>query len=263
MRVCVVTGAASGVGKAIATALVGRGDTVVVADIDGAGARATADELSAREPGSAVPAELDVRDGEAVAALFAKVQGDLGRLDVVFNNAGVAIRGPVEKLGQEHWDAAIEVNLRGVINGVRAAYPLMLDRGFGHIVNTASLAGLVALPMGIPYTTTKHAIVGLSLGLRAEAAGRGVRVSVVCPGFVDTPMLNNANPGLPDPMAGTENRLKGRMSAEPPEKVAKAVLRGVERNRALIVVPMSARLVWRAARLSPAGLVRVVGRGVR
>src|SRR5690606_9148063 len=83
------------------------------------------------------------------------------------------------------------------------AYPIMLEQRSGHIVNTASLAGLVPMPMGIPYTATKHAVVGLSLGLRAEATGTGVKVSVVCPGFVDTPLLQNINPGLPKtPMSG-------------------------------------------------------------
>jgi NAD(P)-dependent dehydrogenase (short-subunit alcohol dehydrogenase family) len=259
----VVTGAASGVGKAIAGVLVRRGDTVVIADIDAAGARRAADELTARGPGSAIPAELDIRDADAVTALFHKVRDDTGRLDLVFNNAGVAIRGPLEKLTPDHWRAAIDINLRGVINGVQAAYPIMLEQSSGHIVNTASLAGLVAMPMGIPYTTTKHAIVGLSLALRAEAAARGVNVSVICSGYVDTPMLTNANPGLPDPMAGTENRLKQRFAPYPPEKLARTVIRGVDRNRALIVAPLSARLVWRAARLSPAGTTRVVARGVR
>ena len=84
------------------------------------------------------------------------------------------------------------------MHGVHAAYPIMLEQGHGHIVNTASLAGLVPMPIGIPYTATKHAVVGLSLGLRAEAAGRGVKVSVVCPSFVDTPLLHNINPGLPE-----------------------------------------------------------------
>lgn len=259
MSIAIVTGAASGIGRAIATALVKRGHTVSVTDRNGEGALAVAERLNGVGPGKAFAATLDVTDADAVAEHYAAVKSEYGSLDLVFNNAGIAIGGLAEELTLAHWNRAIDVNLKGVVHGVHAAYPIMLAQGSGHIVNTASMAGLVPMPMGIPYTATKHAVVGLSMGLRAEAAGRGVKVSVVCPSFVDTPLLTNINPDLPaTPMSGdSKQEIK---QAQPrlytAEKLARDIMRGVDRNHALIVAPASARVVWRGQRLSPAAAVR-------
>src|SRR3954451_3723584 len=141
----------------------------------------------------------------------------------------------------------------------------MLAQGDGHILNTASLAGLVPAPMMLPYTTTKHAVVGMSLALRAEAAGRGVGVSAICPGFVDTPLLDNANPDLPQTEAGRHAReaaLRVQRRLYTPGALARDVLRGIDSTRALIVAPASARAAWRGARLSPEGAIRVARRGL-
>jgi NAD(P)-dependent dehydrogenase (short-subunit alcohol dehydrogenase family) len=256
----IVTGGASGIGRAVAAALVAEGHRVTVADLNGPGAELVAKELTTRGPGTAVAATLDVTEAAAVSGLFRSVKSAVGRIDLVFNNAGIAVGGLAEELTLEHWNRAIDVNLRGVVHGVHAAYPIMLEQGFGHIVNMASLAGLVPMPMGIPYTATKHAVVGLSLGLRAEAVRRGVRVSVVCPGFVDTPLLRNINPGLPatgmsgdarDDIKRTQPRLYTA------EKLARDIMRGVRKNQALIVAPASGRAAWRGMRLLPGGGVRV------
>ena len=118
-----------------------------------------------------------------------------GRIDVFYDNAGIAVAGGIEELTPEHWDSAIDVNLRGVIHGVEAVYPVMRAQGHGHIVITASLAGLIPVPLLGPYTVTKHAVVALARVLRLEAAASGVRVSALCPAFVQTPMLGNINPG--------------------------------------------------------------------
>lgn len=259
----IVTGGASGIGRAIATALVLRGDTVVVADLDKERAQDVAERLSER--GTAEAAPLDVTDAEAVAALYRDTRDRHGSLDLVFNNAGIAVGGMAEELTLDHWNKTIDVNLRGVIHGVHAAYPIMIEQGHGHIVNTASLAGLVPAPMMLPYTTTKHAVVGLSLALRAEAAARGVRVSVICPGFVDTPLLDNANPGLPETATGKNARqgaLRVQRRLYTPEALARDVLRGVAKNQALIVAPVSARAAWRGVRLSPDTAVRVAARAL-
>ena len=136
----------------------------------------------------------------------------------------------------------------------------MLSQGNGHIVNTASLAGLVPGPMLAPYAAAKHAVVGLSLALRAEAAARGVRVSVVCPGFVDTPLLSNVNPDLPQTKTGADAvalaRLTGKLYNT--ESLATDVLRGVARNRAVIVAPASARVAWRMTRYAPRLGMRII-----
>ncbi|SEG94625.1 NADP-dependent 3-hydroxy acid dehydrogenase YdfG [Thermomonospora echinospora] len=259
MNIAIVTGGASGIGRAIATALVARGDTVIVTDINAPGAESVAERLNTLGRGRALAEGLDVTDAEAVATLYKKVHAEHGRLDLVFNNAGIAIGGLAEELTLDHWNRAIDINLKGVVHGVQAAYPLMLEQRSGHIVNTASLAGLVPMPMGIPYTATKHAVVGLSLGLRAEAASAGVKVSVVCPGFVDTPLLANINPGLPEtPMSG-DGRAQIKKQAGgfyTVERLARDVLRGVARNEALIVAPATGRTAWRGMRLSPKLAVR-------
>lgn len=263
-RVAIVTGGASGIGRALGAALVRRGDRVVLADVDGAAAAAVAEQLDAAGPGGATAAAVDVREADAVAALVSGTAERYGRLDLLFNNAGLGIGGPAEELSLAHWDRTVDVNLRGVVHGVQAAYPLMLRQGSGHIVNTASLAGLVPMPGSAPYATTKWAVVGLSLSLRAEGAARGVRVSVVCPSGVDTPILDKGTPAdLPrvpsaeaiDTRAVITRLSGGRLLSA--DALAADVLRGVDRNRALIVAPRQARVLWRLMRLSPSLVLRV------
>lgn len=253
-RVAVITGGASGIGHALAAALAARGDLVTVADIDAQRADSVAKELGAQHPGQADGAGVDVQDAAAVAGLIQSVRDKHGRIDLVFNNVGVSVGGMAEEHTLEHWNRAIDVNLRGVVHGVHAAYPIMLEQGFGHIINTASLAGLVPSPLKIAYTATKHAVVGLSLGLRAEGADRGVRVSVVCPGYVDTPLLDNVNAGLPQTSHGPHarreaTRLQGKLY--PPDQLARDVLRGIDRNQAMIVAPSFARIAWWVFRYAP------------
>jgi short-subunit dehydrogenase len=159
----------------------------------------------------------------------------------------------------------IDVNLKGVVHGVHAAYPVMLRQGHGHIVNTASLAGLMPGPGLAPYVAVKHAVVGLSLSLHAEAALRGVKVSAVCPGFVDTPLLGRVNPGLPQTETGENVAALARMLGKlyQADLLATDVLRGVEQNRALIVAPRSARIAWRMSRYAPRFMMRTIISGVR
>lgn len=263
MRTAVVTGGASGIGRALAAALVARGVHVTVADLDGAGAERVAAELSGDPAGGAVGVALDVTDAAAVADVIRSVKAEHGRLDMVFNNAGIGVGGRTEELTLDHWNRAIDVNLRGVVHGVHAAYPIMVEQGFGHIVNTASLAGLTPAPLMAPYTTTKHAVVGLSVSLRAEAACRGVKVSAVCPAFVDTAILDNTNPGLPQTEVATsarETALRVQRRLYTAEGVAADVLRGMERDQALIVVPAVGRFAWRAVRWFPSLAIRMAGR---
>src|SRR5215469_16417765 len=170
-KAAIVTGGGSGIGAAIARALAARGATVVIADIDEPAAKAVAGAINAAG-GQASIAVLDVRDAVAVADLVSQTAAGHGELGLMFNNAGIAVGGPVEQLTLDHWDRVLDVNVRGVVHGVHAAYPVMLRQGHGHIVNTASLAGLVPGPGLAPYAAAKHAVVGLSLSLRAEGARR-------------------------------------------------------------------------------------------
>jgi len=254
-RVVIVTGGASGIGRSLCRAFVAGGDCVVVADVDGLGAARVAADLQAHRAGSAVAAELDVRDAAAVAGLVTATQTRHGRVDVLVNNAGIGMAGEAQELTVAHWDRVIDINLRGVVHGVAAAYPLMVEQGFGHLVNTASLAGLVPAPLLAPYAAAKHAVVGLSLSLRVEAAAYGVKVTAVCPGFTDTAILDSAGPAdLPGTGLSARSRdiVAATTRLHSPEAVAADVLRGIKRNSALVVTPRSARVAWRLHRLSPA-----------
>nr|BFE81638.1 hypothetical protein GCM10020093_042390 [Planobispora longispora] len=139
-RTAIVTGGASGIGRAVCRELSRRGMHVVAADIDEAGAERTAKEFGCASAG------LDVTDARAVRDLVRRVKDERGRLDFMFNNAGIAVGGTTDELTLDHWNRTIDVNLRGVVHGVHAAYPIMLEQGRGHIVNTASLAGLTPAP---------------------------------------------------------------------------------------------------------------------
>jgi NAD(P)-dependent dehydrogenase (short-subunit alcohol dehydrogenase family) len=184
-RVAVVTGAASGLGRALADAFGAEAMKLVLADVDETGLARAADELRAR--GCAVAAQpTDVSDGAAVERLAAAALDAFGAVHVVCNNAGIATLGTVWEATEADWRWALGVNLWGVIHGVRVFAPLLLRQDDeGHIVNTASVAGLIAPPgMGI-YNTTKHAVVALTETLHHDLAARGakVRCSVVCPAF--------------------------------------------------------------------------------
>nr|PZM94279.1 MAG: hypothetical protein DIU77_14540 [Thermocrispum agreste] len=192
MATAIVTGTASGGGEALADKVVLQGLTARLADLDTDGAARVAERLGSR----AFARRLDVTDAAAVQALVDEVDAEHG-LDLMVNNAGIAVGGAADELGLEHWNRCIDVNLRGVVHGAHAAYLKMKARGRGQILNTASLAGLVVSPLTGPYTATKHAVVALSLSLRAEAALHGVQVSVLCPGVIDTPIFAQANDRLP------------------------------------------------------------------
>jgi NAD(P)-dependent dehydrogenase (short-subunit alcohol dehydrogenase family) len=259
-RIAIVTGGASGIGAAIGRALVARGDEVVLADTQHEAAERLAVQLTAVGPGAARGALLDVCDGDHVADLVRDVHAAHGRLDLMFNNAGIGMGGEPEELSLAHWDRMIDVNLRGVLHGCRAAYPLMKEQPqAGHIVNTASMAGLVPGDGGsAPYAMTKFGVVGLSLALRAAGADFGVRVSVVCPGLVDTPVLDTKGPS-DLPVTASAARLptmrevarRQRARLYPVDRLAADVLRGVARNRAVIVSPRSVLPWWWMWRIAP------------
>ena len=258
-QVAIVTGGGSGIGAALSRALAGRGCHVVVADIDEAAAAEVATTIDGSATGSATPVAVDVADRGAVHDLVTRTPSEHGRLDFLFNNAGIGAAVPFEELTPDHWRRTIEVNLLGVIEGSHAAFPVMREQGFGHIVNTASLAGLLGgLNVALPYTTSKHGVVGFTLGLRVEGALAGVGVHLVCPGGIDTPLIDKTEfPGLPVPDGVTAMTMREFGAAAgvnryyPADRFAADVLDGVARDRAIIVAPASARLAWRMWRAAP------------
>ena len=238
----IVTGGASGIGYALASQLAKQGAEVLVADV-------TRAEEAAGEIGCAGLA-LDVTDAEAVGSCIRDFH-EAGGLDYLFNNAGVIVIGECKDMDFDDWTRVLDVNVRGVVNGVFAAYPLMIERGRGHIVNTASVAGLVPTPGGVPYAASKHAVLGLSTSLRAEAKQHGVQVTAICPGFIRTPMADGGKMvgGLDRTQAlDAVGKYFGWMT---PEDLAEAALRGVERNQAVVVAPTYARVISRWARAMP------------
>ncbi len=246
-KVAIVTGGSSGIGRAVSEALGKRGATVVVSDIDTKGAKKVAEGIVGNG-GKAQAAHLDVTSDEDIQKLIEQTAAERGRLDYMFNNAGIAIQGEVRDMEKEHWDRIININLLGALHGTVAAYSLMVEQGFGHIVNTASVLGLVSIPTNCLYVTTKHAIVGLSTSLRAEGAALGVKVSVICPGFVQTGLYDAATIRKADNDEFYAQVPFKRMDVT---KAAQEILKGVERNKGIIVFPFHARVMWWLQRIHP------------
>lgn len=264
--VAIVTGAASGIGRALSEELARRGASVVLADLQPEVADVAAG-IPCASGRSASGFSVDVRDFEGLTRMIERVAEQQGRLDYIFNNAGIAVGGELRDHTIEAWNRVIDVNLRGVVHGVQAAYPVMLRQGFGHIVNTASMQGLMPSPLTASYSATKHAIVGLSKALRVEAHGAGVRVSVLCPGVVRTPLLSGGKHGLfvsatpEQEQRDRALRYFERFRPMDPRRFAEEALDQVARNRAIIVVPAWWKVFWWLDRLSP-GLSLFVARRV-
>jgi NAD(P)-dependent dehydrogenase (short-subunit alcohol dehydrogenase family) len=251
-RSAIVTGGASGIGRGLAEELARADVHVVLADRQVELAQTVAAGIRAAG-GSAAAEELDVRDFERFRAVVQQTVEDTGRLDLLFNNAGIGVFGPMRDYEAADWGDVLDVNVRGVMHGIAAAYPVMAQQGYGHIVNTASMAGLIAAPLMGSYTASKYAVVGLSRALRLEARRHGVKVSVVCPGVVNTPLIEGGRYGRIKTGAANLAQLakRGRHLALDPPVFARRVLRGVERNHAVIIVPGWARLFWYVDRAAP------------
>ena len=211
-RTAFITGGANGIGLGIARNLAQAGARLALADVDrDALARAKA-ELEKLAPVEVY--ELDVRDRDAYAATADAAEAALGPVSLLFNNAGVATSAPAEKLSYALWDWVIGINLYGVINGIQTFVPKMIDRGQGgHVVNTASGAGLAATSSGVLYCTSKFGVVGLSEALNGELEAHGIGVSVLCPGPVATGIVGRSAEGAPQPELPLTEEQK-RRSAE-------------------------------------------------
>ncbi|MCH9730280.1 MAG: SDR family oxidoreductase [Actinomycetia bacterium] len=262
-KVAFITGGASGIGAALATKLTRAGAEVWIADRQSELADRLAERLC-RAGAAAHVVELDVRDHSAFDRAIAHTLQVSGRIDYLFNNAGIGVGGEVDSLTLDDWNDIIDVNLRGVIHGVRAAYPAMISQGSGHIVNTASMAGLVTTSAQAGYSATKHAVVALSKTMRVEAATHGVRVSVLCPGVVRTPILSGGEYGR-NRNVSREKLLKLGEALRPiePDVFAERALHEVLHNRAIIVVPRRWKALWYLERMSPALSMRTAAVALR
>lgn len=246
-KVVFITGAGSGIGRQLALESARRGAIVWVTDIDAPAARAVVLECRAAG-GRARERTLDVTDAADVERAIAEVVAADARLDYCFNNAGIGFAGEFRDSTIDQWRRVIDVNLLGVIHVAHAAFRRMAVQGHGHLVNTASLAGLIPTPGLSAYGASKWAVVSLSHTLRLEGAGLGVKVSAICPGFVESNIYSRTLvAGLkPDAM-----RTMAPFPIVPVEGLIPRVFAGLERNEALIVYPFYAKALWWVWRLIP------------
>lgn len=236
-KTVVITGAARGIGFATAEALLRRGARVVIGDRDVALEESAVARLSNRGPVSGYP--LDVTDPESFATFLDKARADGGgQVDVLINNAGVMPVGPFLDHSEAAIRSAVEVNFYGVLTGCRLVLPEMVARRSGHIVNIASLAGMLAVPGQALYAGTKFAVVGLSTALADEFAPHGVQVSCVMPTFTNTELIAGA-------------KTQGMTTPVQPEDIAAAVVRTLDTPKTTVSVPYSLRFVAAATAFLP------------
>lgn len=260
-QVAVITGGAAGLGRGLAAALAAGGLQVVLLDIDGEAAAATAADLSADlPPGASVEARaVDVADGAAMTRALQEIVDRHGRLDVMINNAGYSVNGEIQHIDDATWRRVTEVNLLGVVHGSRAAAAHMIAAGRGRVINVASIFGLVSAPLAAPYVATKHAVAGFTEALSHELEGLGVQVHLICPGFIDTGFFDRAA------YVGVDREALRRQGEPPKISVEAAVahiLSGVGRGRRRVVFPASARIYLWLDRWAPWLLRRLYRRAL-
>ncbi|MDC9003528.1 SDR family oxidoreductase [Mycobacterium marinum] len=250
---CLVTGAASGIGRATALRLAEQGAELYLTDRDGDGLAQTVS--AARALGAQVPEHrvLDISDYDEVAAFAADIHASHPSMDVVLNIAGISAWGTVDRLSHEHWNKMVAVNLMGPIHVIETFVPPMVAAGRGgHLVNVSSAAGLVALPWHAAYSASKYGLRGLSEVLRFDLARHRIGVSVVVPGAVDTPLVDTVEIAGVDREDPQVNRWVNRFSghAVSPEKAAEKILAGVARNRYLVYTSADIRALYAFKRLA-------------
>lgn len=267
--IAVITGAGSGIGRATAVLLGRNGAKVHLADLDREAAERAAVQIEAAG-GRAAAHAVDVSDAQALEALAETVFAVDGAVDVLHNNAGIGHGGNIEAITVEDWRRVIGVNLLGVAYGVQAFVPRMLRQGRpASVVNTASMAGIVPTAKMAPYCASKFGVVGLSEALNAELSGRGIHVSAICPGIIDTAIVaDSVMRGEVAEIQAQATSFYARRGASP-EEVAEAVLRTIEHHRLIVPVPRrQVSLPYLLHRISPRltqpvarSFERIVGRG--
>ncbi len=235
-KVAVITGGASGIGRATALALAREGCSVVVADVNNERLRATLDAISA-VGAKALAVQCDVSSDTQVDELADRARRAFGDVDILMNNAGVMLRGKLQEMPMDEWDWIFGINFFGVVRGIRAFVPRMIERGSGHVVNTASIGGLLGgRPHSAAYSASKFAVVGLSETLFVHLVPKGIGVSVLCPGAVRTNLIEGIRFSTtvddPEDYGGSEQF--GPQAAEP-DDVARLVLNAIETKQFMIL----------------------------
>ncbi|MCW2775029.1 MAG: short-chain dehydrogenase/reductase [Nocardioides sp.] len=250
-KVAVITGAGSGIGRALALNLAGRGALLAISDVDDAGLAETVDLVKAAGAREVRSDHLDVSERAAFTAYAAAVAEQFGRVNLVVNNAGVALAGDLEDLEYADMDWIMGINFWGVVHGTKEFLPHLIASGDGHLVNISSLFGLVSMPGQSMYNAAKYAVRGLSEAVREEmlVAGHPVGVTVVHPGGIKTAIARNARYSAKEDGAESAKFFDTKLARMSPGKAAKIILKGVENDKARVLVGIDAHAVHHLAKL--------------
>jgi NAD(P)-dependent dehydrogenase (short-subunit alcohol dehydrogenase family) len=252
-KVVVITGAGSGIGRATALAFASEGADLVIADQHEDRLAQVSDEIG-RLGARALQRRVDVSDRAQVEGFAGFVLAERGRVDILHNNAGVAIGGSFEATSVEDFQWIFSINYWGALFCIKAFLPHMIARKYGHIVNTSSVAGLCAAPGMSAYCSTKFAVAGLGESLRAELRKYGIGVTTICPGIINTRIVADGRMHTNEASrSGREKLVDFYKKGWPPERVARAVLKAVKKNRSVVPVGPEAWLQWFSKRLSQFG----------
>lgn len=257
----VVTGAACGLGRALAFEFARAGARrIALLDVDQEALGSTAEELQALGV-EVFPRRVDVADRQQMESFASDLLRGWGAVDILVNNAGVGVGGELKDVAIDNLEWIVGINLMGEIYGTRLFLPGMIERRSGHVVNVASLSGLVLLPFHLPYTTTKFGLTGFSEALWAETKRFGVGVTLVCPGAIKTSIVRKSR--LPETTGRQQEfveRFQARLEEKgmEPEEVARRVLGAVERNRFLLLTGAESYLLYFLRRLAPGTMRRLV-----
>ena len=218
-KVTVVTGGALGIGRAIAELLAQQGSNVVVADIQMEKAEATAKEIAANTGQQAIAVQVDVADSDSAKAMIDSAIAELGRVDILINNAGITRDNLIMRMGEDEWDLVLSINLKGAFNCSRAVIRPMMKQRYGRIINMSSISGLAGQAGQTNYSSSKAGLIGLTKALAKEVGSRNVTVNAVAPGFIETDLTADLPQELKD--WGVQMTPLGRFGQ--PEDVARAV----------------------------------------
>lgn len=246
-----ITGAASGIGRATALAMAERGARLFITDINGPGLEDTRRRIEERGGEVCLAKALDVSDYAAMRELADEIHAEFGPLDILANIAGVALFSQVEDMTHEQWEKVVNVNLWGPYHGIECFVPEMVRAGKGgHIVTVSSTAGIIGLPWHLVYAGTKHALVGTSEVLRFDLRKHGIGVSVILPGAVKTGLVETVVINADEEACERGRRLFSRHAMEP-ERVADLIIEAVEKNKFMVITHTDVKLLYLLKRLSP------------
>jgi short-subunit dehydrogenase len=248
-KTALVTGAASGIGRAIASRLAAEGVHLFLADINEVGLANVVGELQ-HVGVEVIGRRCDVAESREISATVAEALNRWGGVDILVNNAGITYYGRTERMSAEHWDQLVRVNLLSHIQFTRELLPSLLARPEAHVLNVCSMFGLVGMPKLAAYSTTKFAMVGFSDALRAEYGRDGLGVTALCPGFVDTNLFASAPLGE----SQKEAKIPPALFCTTPEKVARAAVKAIRRDRRLVVISPWAKFLVAAKRFVPGAI---------